>query len=155
MLTVKTSGAIGFGAGAIVAGLLTLWWHTSNPVIKIVKETPTVTTVTHQPSDYQTCKDCVNSKGEIKETINDKNVMHITYEDACKAAEKDVTLKSYSPNRHLLMFQFVNTSFKDSLITYGGDVSYYYMLWNRLGLGGGIMANAKSISPHFGIVYSW
>jgi len=146
---------IGFGIGCILTGIIMLFWHNANPKIKIVGETPTTTTVTHPPVDFKACDDCVKSKGEIKETINEKNVMHITYEDDCKAAYKDVTLKSFSPNRHLLIFQIMNTSFSDKLITYGGDISYYYMLWDRLGIGGGIAFNSRSLSEHAGIVYSW
>ena len=154
-MTAKKSGAIGFGAGVILTGLLMLYWHNANPIIKIVKESPTTTTVTNPPADYQACKDCVNSEGNIREVIDEQNVMHIVYTDDCKMAEKSVTLKSYSPIKHLLMFSIVNTSYSDKIITYGGEVSYYYMLWDRIGIGCGITANSRSISEHAGIVYSW
>ena len=151
----KKSGAIGFGAGVILTGLIMLYWHNANPIIKIVKESPTTTTVTKPPADYQTCIDCVNSEGNIREVIDEQNVMHIVYADDCKMAEKSVTLKSYSPIKHLLMLSIVNTSYSDKIITYGGEVSYYYMLWDRIGIGCGITANNRSISEHAGIVYSW
>jgi hypothetical protein len=154
-MTSLKSGAIGFGAGVILTGLLMLWWHNANPKIEIGHETPTTTTVTKPPADFQACDDCVKSKGEIKETINEKNIMHITYEDACKAASKDVTLKVQSPYKYLIMFSLVNTSYSDRLITYGGDVSIYYMPWDRFGIGGGITMNSKSISEHVGIIYAW
>jgi hypothetical protein len=153
-MTTTKSSAISFGIGCLLTGLIMLYWHNTNP-IKIIGETPTTTITTHAPVDFKACDDCVKSKGEIKESINEKDIMHITYEDDCKFAYKDVTLKAYSPNRHLLIFQIMNTSYSNKLINYGGDISYYYMLWNRFGIGGGIAFNLKSFSEHAGIVYSW
>lgn len=144
-------GVIGF----VLAGILGIGYWKYNPKIIITQETPTTTTITNIPPDYDHCIKCVESEGKISESIDIKNVMTITYEDMCKKAEKQVTLKAVGQRKHFLIFEISNSIYSDSFITYGGNLSYYYMLWDRLGIGGGTLINQKSANFHAGLVWSW
>lgn len=147
---------ISFIVGMIIAGILGVYYYHSHPrTIEIVKETPTETIVKVVPSDYESCIKCVKSEGKISEIINDKNVMHIMYEDDCKSADKYVKLKSYETRRNFLMFNILNSIDKNSYKNIGGDITYTYMLWGRLGLSGGIGGNGKFIITHAGIVWNF
>jgi hypothetical protein len=146
---------IGMIIGAVLISTFWFWWYKTNPKIVIASETPTITTVYNPPKTDKEAMDCVNSMGVISGEINDKNVFHVVYEDACKRSEKNFFLKSQERRKHMVFIQAVNTFDKNSVANYGVDVSYLYLIYGSVGVGGGLMVNRTSISPHIGVVYSW
>lgn len=154
-LTKQTLVGVIIGIAISVFG--SIYYYKSHPNIITTHETPTTSTVTINPlpKDYESCIECLKAKGNITEEINDKNVMHITYADKCKKAEKDVTLAVVSQRKNFLSFGISNTIYKDSFKNYGGTINYSYMMWNKVGVSCGVYANAKSAGVNVGIVYSW
>jgi hypothetical protein len=144
---------ISFAVGAIIAGLISIGYYKKHPII-ITNETHTTTEVTQNPKDYASCLECLNSKGEISEMMNE-NVMHIVYKDKCKTAYKDITLKSVDIKRNFLTFQVSDTIFENSYKNYGGSITYTYMMWDKIGITCGISANLKSMGISAGISYGW
>jgi hypothetical protein len=150
----------GYGAivGAIIIAIIGAWLHFKYPneiKIKIKDETPTTTTIKVVPPDYQKCLDCINSKGEIHESISN-NVMNIFYENSCIKAEKQVTLEAFGQRKHFLMFQLTDTVDTKSYRQYGADISYFYMLFNNIGLGGGLGINTQpAVNFHAGLLVNW
>ncbi len=148
---------ISFLSGVIITAVITTIiasnYYKKHPII-ITKESHTTTEVTQNPKDYNECLECLNSKGEISEKMNE-NVMHIVYKDKCKTAFKDVTLKSIDLKRNFLTVQVSNTIYENSYQNYGGIITYSYMLWDKIGISCGISANLKSMGISAGISYGW
>jgi hypothetical protein len=146
--------SISFGAGVILMAVIALFLHFQFPNIRIVKQTETITQIKYVPKDMTDCLDCVNSKGTITGEAQE-NKLYVKYQDKCKEATSTFTLDVQRQYKHMLQFQFVNTFMPTSYRNFGGDITYTYFIFERVGFSCGLMATDKNISPHIGVAYLW
>jgi hypothetical protein len=140
--------------GVLIGFILTLtigfYFHIKYPnEIVITKEGKTETKQKENPATLEKCLACLSSKGEITESIKN-NKMKISYQDACKVAEKEITLKSYKHFSYFLTAQISNTFTSGNLINYGLDFNAGKFLFENFGVLCGANITKNSFAPHIG-----
>lgn len=118
----------------VIAGLIL---HFNYPEIKIVKTTETKTEYIKVPVTLEEYKNCYDSPLNIDGTAKNNSLVVVCGDD-CKTKSKTFYLTVKNDLKRSFIFSPVVGYSFTGMINYGGEVQFFYRLFDRFSLGGGI-----------------